>query len=133
MQLIRNNKPVKITFAFMMDGTSNSKAKPNNKLQSLNTFESDSDDIDEDDNLNDTAKANKPKRKLSDREELEKKCAVDLKFKVMELCAIARHQNFQTIFNAATLKQMVSTLLLISMGVFWEYGKLCQTLDYIKL
>ena len=38
------------------------------------------------------------------------RCALDLKCKVMELCARHKHLNYQTVFNAAMLRQMLELM-----------------------
>ncbi len=112
-QLLRNPVPCVIEFSFIRGDLNNAKASVVTKRNSLNLFNSDASDDDIDESSGDEAgsggnKSAKPKRKLSPRVELEKKCGLDLKFKIKELCARARHANYSTIFNIEMLKQMVS-------------------------
>ncbi len=113
-QLLRNPSPAVINFAFIRGDSSSAKPIVVNKRDSLNMFQSDAsdDDIEEDSEAEEAGGEGaksvvKAKRKLSDRVELEKKCGLDLKFKIKELCARAKHANYATIFNIQMLKQMV--------------------------
>lgn len=117
--MIRNPTPEKIEFASI---SSSGYKPPNNKAKAVASYQcdntaqiDDSDDDDDDDNDGNNegtfnpnmTKKNGKQTTLGLRAEIEKKCRSDIKFKCIELCAIAQHGNYQTIFNIETIKQMV--------------------------
>lgn len=121
-QLLRNRQPCVINFAFINDGSGpGAKGKAANKYKALDATQSESDDDEECEDASDksTVKEAKPKRAGNEKKDLEKKCALDLKCKIMELCARQKHLNYQTVFNTEMLKKMVSFVFVVLCGVLF--------------